>query len=234
MKGVTRRWQLLCGAVAGPLFTLVFTLAGAVRPGYSALRHLVSGLALGPHGWVQVANFVVAGALLLPGATGLARAMRSESGTRWGPRLVAAAAILLASAALFAVEPVNGYPPGTPDRPVTYTFHGKVHAGISGVGFSLLVVATLVFARHFWWRGERGWAAYLGASAVVSLVGFVLMLLGIDQRMGLVALTGLFERIAFVAGFGWLTAVSLKLVPRRVADADRRSGRRRLHLATGA
>jgi hypothetical membrane protein len=221
---VTARRQLACGAVAGPLFTLVFVVVGALRPGYSSLRHLVSSLSLGPQGWIQAANFAVTGLLFLTGASGLGRATRRDGGTRWGPRLLQLCAILLVVAGLFATEPVNGYPPGTPDRPITYTFAGAVHAVISAVGFAALVIATMVFGRHFWRRREWGWALYLAASAVVSLAGFILMLQGLNQDPGLVGLTGLFERVAFWSGFGWVTAVSVKLA--RVPEGSRTEGSR--------
>src|SRR5690242_13261910 len=111
MMQVTTRQRLACGAVAGPLFTLIFVVLGALRPGYSSLRHLVSGLALGRHGWIQAANFALSGLLFLVGATGLGQATRRDGGTRWGPRLLKLGAVLLLVAGLFATEPVNGYPP---------------------------------------------------------------------------------------------------------------------------
>jgi hypothetical protein len=74
-------------AVAGPLFITVFVLEGARRPDYKPLRHPVSSLALGSEGWVQVANFAVAGTLCLVGAAGLLRTPDSVLGTRLGPAL---------------------------------------------------------------------------------------------------------------------------------------------------
>ena len=70
---MTRR-LLACGLAAGPLFTAVFLLEGAVRDGYRPLRHPVSSLALGSRGWIQAGNFAVAGTSILAGAVGLARA----------------------------------------------------------------------------------------------------------------------------------------------------------------
>ncbi len=62
-----------CGVVAGPLFVTTFLAGGARRSGYDPRRHPVSSLALGPGGWVQAANFMVAGSLYLAFAAGLAR-----------------------------------------------------------------------------------------------------------------------------------------------------------------
>src|SRR5260370_9078034 len=59
------RWFAFAG-VGGPiLFVLVFTLAGFLRPGYSPLSQAVSVLGVGPNAWLQNANFVVFGLLLL-------------------------------------------------------------------------------------------------------------------------------------------------------------------------
>ena len=71
-QGWTRR-LLRCGVAAGPVFVAVFLFEGAVREGYRPLRHPVSSLALGSRGWIQAANFAVAGTLFLAAAKGLAR-----------------------------------------------------------------------------------------------------------------------------------------------------------------
>ncbi len=75
---------LACGAIAGPLFVLVFLVEGATRAGYDPLRHPVSSLALGDHGWTQIANFVVAGLLTLAFAAGLRLALWPARGSMWG------------------------------------------------------------------------------------------------------------------------------------------------------
>ena len=46
------------GALGGLLFTAVYLVEGATRPGYDALVLPISALSLGPGGWVQQANFV--------------------------------------------------------------------------------------------------------------------------------------------------------------------------------
>jgi hypothetical protein len=86
---ITKR-LLACGAIAGPLFVLVFLVEGATRANYDPLRLPVSSLELGPHGWTQSANFVVAGLLTLAFAVGLRRAFgppRARPGGRsWSAR----------------------------------------------------------------------------------------------------------------------------------------------------
>src|SRR6478609_8223637 len=85
--GMTR-WLLGCGVIAGPLFVVVFLVAGATRAGYDATRHPVSLLALGAAGWVQTASFFATGALVVCLAVGLWRALHAAGGAPWGALLV--------------------------------------------------------------------------------------------------------------------------------------------------
>lgn len=110
----TRR-LLRCGVAAGPVFTAVFLLEGAIRDGYRPLRHPVSSLALGSRGWIQAGSFAVTGTLFLAGAAGLARAGDPAAGSRAAPALIGAAGAGLIASAVFTTDPVSGYPPGTPD-----------------------------------------------------------------------------------------------------------------------
>src|SRR5690349_3109539 len=110
-----------CGLLPGPLFTLVYLLEGATREGYSAWRHPVSSLALVKHGWMQVANFLAGGGLLLAFALGPRRA---DQRSTWLPRLIAAVGLGLIGAGICACDPVGGYPPGTPPRPARPSLRG--------------------------------------------------------------------------------------------------------------
>jgi hypothetical membrane protein len=74
---------LLAAGIVGPiLFVAVFTVAGWLRPRYSATAEAVSDLGVGEAAWIQNANFFVFGALLLAFATGLRRAMSGVVGRR--------------------------------------------------------------------------------------------------------------------------------------------------------
>jgi hypothetical protein len=70
-KDTLVRSLLTGGALAGPLFVGTFLVEGATRADYDPLRHPVSSLALGPGGWVQTANFAVAGVLYVGFGAGL-------------------------------------------------------------------------------------------------------------------------------------------------------------------
>ena len=216
-RTVVTKTLLTCGAIAGLLFVLVFLLEGATRANYDPLRHPVSSLALGDYGWVQSANFVVAGLLTLAFSVGLRRVFWPE-GSTWGPLLVGVWAVGLLGAGLFVTDPVSGYPPGAPDRLSGYSWHGALHDLFSGPAFVALAAACFVFGRRFVAWGERGWATYSAVTGVVFLGAFILSSAGFGQAEGLVKLAGLFQRVALSVGFGWLALLavrSLRSLPER-------------------
>jgi hypothetical protein len=208
----TRR-LLRCGVAAGPVFVAVFLVEGKVREGYLPLRHPVSALGLGPRGWIQAANFTVAGTLFLAGAAGLVRSADAVAGKRVAPALIGAAGAGLVTAAVFATDPVSGYPPGTPDA-LDRTRTGLVH-NLSAVPVFLgLPAAALICGWRSWRTGERRFGLYSAASGVATLAATVLAGAGFGQSPRLVGLAGLFQRVSIIAGFGWLTTLSARVLRR--------------------
>jgi hypothetical protein len=208
---VKTKLLLACGAIGGPLFVATFLIEGATRADYDPLRHPVSSLALGDSGWIQVANFIVAGLLMLAFAVGLRRAFRPLGGSTWGPLLVGVWAVGLLGAGTFVTDPVSGYPPGSPDV-VRYSWHGTLHDLFSLPGFVALAAACFVFGRRFAAWGERGWATYSAVTGAVFAIAFVLASAGFGQAEGLVDFAGLLQRVAVTVGFGWLTLLAVHLL----------------------
>jgi hypothetical protein len=203
----TRR-LLGCGAAAGPVFVGVFVLESAVRDGYRPLRHPVSSLALGPRGWIQTANFAVAGSLFLAGAAGLARAGDPIASGRVVPALVGAAGAGLVGAAVFATDPVSGYPPGTPDALTQPSRKGALHNLAAIPVFVGLPAAALACGWRCWRAGHRRFGLYSAGTGVTMLTTMVLAGAGFGQSPRLVNLAGLFQRASIITGFAWLTALS--------------------------
>jgi len=217
---------LLIAGFVGPLgFIVVFLIEGATRPGYSAWRNFVSQLATGDGGWVQIANFLVCGTLILAFAVGLWRALRPRSVA--GTVLIGLFAVSLIVAGIFVTDPALGYPPGSngSDPP---TVHGGIH-GVAGlVAFTALAAAAFVMARRF--AGDlawRGWAVY---SFVVGALIFGLFVAStaasvLDERgVWPGAPVGVFQRISIVTGWTWLAALAFRLLT-RTADGHDRSPR---------
>lgn len=181
---------LACGVIGGPLFVGAFLVEGATRSGYDPLRHPVSSLALGDYGWMQTANFIVAGLLTLAFAVGVRRVFRPPEGPTWGPLLVGVWAVGLLGAGIFVTDPVSGYPSGTPDRLSGHSWHGVLHDAFSLAAFAALAAACFVFGRCFAACGERGWAIYSVVTGLSFVVAFVLSSAGFGQAEGLVDLPG--------------------------------------------
>jgi hypothetical protein len=204
------RGLLRCGVAAGPVFVTVFLLEGARRADYNSLRHPVSALSLGPHGWTQVTNFGAVGTLCLAGAAGLFRAPDADASTRLGSLLIGAAGVGLLGSAVFATDPVSGYPPGPADESgedsTSMTLHGLASIPIV-VG---LPSSALAYAWRFHRGGRPRWALYCAASAASMVATFGLAGAGFGQRPTLVNLAGLFQRASIITAFGWISALSAR------------------------
>jgi hypothetical protein len=214
------RWTrglLYCGLAAGPLFVTTFLADGATRDGYRPSRHPVSSLALGPRGRVQTANFAVTGTLVLAGAVGLWRAADPALSSRAGQDLIGAAGAGLIGAAVFATDPVSGYPPGTPDALTQPTRTGILHNLAAVPVFLGLPAAALTSGWQSARAGHRGFGLYCAATATTMLGTMALAGVGFNQSPRLVNLAGLFQRASIVTGLGWLTALSAQALTRAPA-----------------
>jgi hypothetical protein len=209
----TRR-LLRCGVVAAPVFVTAFLLEGAVRDGYRPLRHPVSSLGLGSRGWIQAANFTVAGTLFLAGAAGLVRAGDPAVGRRAVPALIGAAGAGLIGAAVFPTDPVSGYPPGTPDALTEPTRTGTAHNLAAVPVFFGLPAAALACGWRSWRAGQRRFGLYSAGTAVTTLAAIALAGAGFGQSPRLVNLGGLFQRVSIITGFAWVTALSARALRR--------------------
>ena len=72
-----------CAAVAGPLFVAAAVAQALTRPGFNLTRNALSLLDDGSLGWIQAANFIVTGLLLIAASVGLHRAITAGPGRRW-------------------------------------------------------------------------------------------------------------------------------------------------------
>ncbi len=148
---------LTAGIVAGPMFVVVALVQAFTREGFDIVRHPVSLLSLGDLGWIQIANFIIAGILYIAAAVGLSRSLREGIGRKWAPRLIALFGVALIIGGVFPPDPGLGFPPGTPKGIGKFSWHGMIHAFAPIIGFTALGAALLILARRFWIRNERIW-----------------------------------------------------------------------------
>ena len=208
MSGRISTSTLLACGIAGPvIFIAVFLLEGLTRSGYDPMRQYVSLLSLGDGGWLQVANFVVTGVLIVAAGVGLGRSW-SELG-RWVPRLVALVGIALVWAGVFVTDPAQGYPGGAPaGLPTDASWHAGLHYLGALVVFVGLPVAMVVAARSSAMREAMpGWSIYCLTSAGL-MFGLWIATFLVAGPNGVSQVAGLLQRIAIVAGFQWLVGIS--------------------------
>ncbi|MFC5138131.1 DUF998 domain-containing protein [Actinomycetospora rhizophila] len=197
------------GVLAGPFYVVVGLAQALTRDGFDLTRHDLSLLAAGPWGWIQIANLVVTGLMVVAAAVGMARALRTLGGgpgTTWGPRLVAAFGVGMVGAGVFVADPMNGYPPGTPDGPpVAVTVGGIGHLVFGGLGFLCLVAGALVLAR----AQRPGPAWFSRVTGVLFLVAFAGIASGSSSPA---VVLGFWAALLLV--WVWLATVSVDLYRR--------------------
>ena len=190
------------GVLAGPLYLAVGLAQALTRDGFDPTRHAWSLLANGEHGWIQVANFLVAGVMTVAGAVGLRRAMAPGPARTWAPALIAGYGLGLFAAGVFRADPAQGFPAGTPET-VALSWHGALHFAVGGVGFLCLIAACLVLGGRLARDGEHGLAWFSRVTGVLFFAAFAGIASGSHGP----------TTLAFVAGVAvvcaWLTTICL-------------------------
>ena len=137
------------------------------RDGYDPTRHAVSQLSNGDLGWIQIANFLITGAMTVAAAVGVRRALGRGRLSAWASGLLGAYGLGVFCAGIFRADPSDGFPPGTPTGMGEVSWHGLAHFAVAGLGFLCLVAACLVMGAWFARGNEAGWAWYSRVTGVV-------------------------------------------------------------------
>ena len=191
------------GMLAGPIFITVVVLLTAVewdflhRAGWTVFGNneipYPSYTALGPYGYVQVANFFIAGVLVLTLVQGLSAYLHRWTGTT-GRLLLALAGVAMCASA-FRTDHVPG--------PVSW--HGAIHAisffvVVAGSTFGLLFAGLSL-------RREPGWRSFGTATACLTAWQVLMFTIGGG------VLPGDANFYLFLLGlFGWLFVAGRRLV----------------------
>lgn len=206
------RMLLNCGISAGPLYIVLGLLQMLIRPGYDPTRHDLSLLSNGELGWIQIANFLLSGLFVVAGAVGISKAIRESQGRIWIPLLIGLYGLGLIGAGLFVADPMNGFPPGTPDgAPLHPTWHGLLHIVNGAIGFLGLIAACFVFARQFAILGERRWMIFSVITGVFFFAAFFGIAMGSSQGRATLTFVTLAFTLAVVLAWAWLSGVMLRL-----------------------
>ena len=199
------------GVVAGPFYIVVGLAQAVLVPGFDLSRHALSLLLLGPLGWIQAANLVLTGLMVLAAAIGFARLLPGRRGG-WAGVLLGLYGVSLFAAAIFPPDPTGGFPPGGTDAS-TASPSGLLHLLAGAIGFLSLAAAAIVIGTWFRREGRHGPATVSFVAAAVVVLGFLggAALAMVPAGVGLLWL-------AVIAGFAWLAFASLsayRMAPRR-------------------
>ena len=193
--------------IAGPLFVIVFLIEGSLRENYDVFRQPVSALAIGERGWIQQADFIMVGILMLAYAFGLNSALAAYGGSFWAPFLVGIYAIGLIGAGIFVTDN-TGLPRNMP-APQKRDVRGAIHDLCSLIVFIPLFIACFVFANLFASSGSWEWQLYSIATGILFGAGFILFANGFARRR---KFSGLFQRLTIAIGWIWLSVVAAHLL----------------------
>lgn len=204
-RAAVTRSLLGVGVLVGPFYLTVGLMQAFVRDGFDLKRHALSHLANGPGGWVQTANFVLSGLMVLAAAVGIARALHPRY--RVGSWFLGGFGASMLVASVFPADPMLGFPAGTPEGyPTSISTRGLVHFIAGTLGFVSLAVSCFLAAVAMSRRKASALARISFFAGLAVPIGF----------FGGAALTGNAAGIAgiwisVVVGWVWLAVMSLHL-----------------------
>jgi hypothetical protein len=187
------------GVLAGAFYLVVGVTLALTREGFELSQHPLSLLMLGERGWMQRANLLVTGLMVVAAGVGFGRALRGSNAAGRAGALVAVYGTALMVSGIFPPDPMGGFPAGADASEPTGA--GLAHLAAGAVGFLCLAatssrVGALVIV-----------AGFIGGGALATRTAGVVLLW-----------------LAVVVGWAWLAGTSValyRIVPH--PDADRRS-----------
>jgi hypothetical protein len=210
--GMVSRKLLVFSTIAGPIYLVIWLLQIFVRVGYDPTRQDLSLLSNGQLGWIQIVNFLVSGLFTVVGALGMRRVLTKSGGRSWESLLLLVYGLGLIGAGIFVADPMNGFPPGTPNGPpINPTMSGTLHIVAGAIGFLSLIASCFIFAHKFRKSKQTGWTVFSMLTGVIFLGAFF-GIASSSQLTGTAVQTAtLIFSGAVVLSWSWITAVSLKL-----------------------
>jgi hypothetical protein len=194
------------GVIAGPIYVIVAAVQVFTRAGFDPTRHAVSQLTNGSLGWIQVANFLITGAMTIAAAAGVRRALAPGSQSAWAAALLGVYGAGLMAAGLFTADPSDGFPPGTPPGMGQVSWHGMAHFAVAGLGFAGLVAACWVIGSWFARHGNSAWAWCSRFTGTVFAAAFGWLATGTGGAAAILVFTA-----AVVLAWAWVSATSVLL-----------------------
>lgn len=203
---------LSLGVLAGPLYLLVGLVQVLTRDGFDVRLHALSLLSNGAFGWVQVANFMTTGGLIIIGAIGCRRAIRAQPAGTWGPILFFVFGVGMVGSGIFRADPAQGFPSGS-IAAETLSTSAVLHFVFGGIGFYALIAACFVFMRRFLQYGRTGLAWYSAITGAGFFASFAAIASG---SIAPAAMLTFYAAVAWI--FAWHSIVLFQIA-RRTSSA---------------
>lgn len=205
------------GVLAGPFYVAVVLGQALIRPGFNLVHDDASLLSNGSLGWIQIANFILTGLMVVACAAGLRRALTGGLASAWGPILLGMYGVGMIAAGFFVADPMSGFPPGTAaGRPAAISVHGTLHIVAAGIGFLCLVAACFVFSRRFSAERRQAWTWFSRLTGVFFLAAFAGLASGSDSAVVVLAFWA-----ALIVAWAWIGALSVDTYRQVSAQAAR-------------
>ena len=202
---------LMAGYLAGPFFIVVSLLQAFTREGFDWVRHPASLLSLGDLGFIQIANFVITGALFIACGIGLKRIVTAGVGRKWLSRLFVLVGIAFILGGVFVADPAFSFPPGTPEgMPKTMSWHSIIHGIAPVIGSFAISAALIIFAIRLWKQGQRGASIVPVVVVIVSIVLSALPQITGDWQKGEFNFLPLWLGVALVYCYAGMVVATLK------------------------
>ena len=200
--GVVRavRTLLRCGVASGLIFLLIFVVQILVHPEFHFTRSEPSLLSIGSWGWIQIANSVIGGSLVIAGGLGMRGVLRLSKGRGWGPFLIEIFGVGQVGVGVFVADPVGSA--------TSMTFHGTMHLIFGGASFGGLMAACFAFVRTFISLGQKPWAIF---SAMTGLLFLAAFFSAANARQGATSIQ-FFLNLIFVLAWAWISLISKQLL----------------------
>jgi hypothetical protein len=202
------KFFLTFGAISGVIFTLSWIVQEAFKTGYNSMMIPISSLAIGELGWIQSANFLISGTALIFFAYGLEKIRLKEEFSKWIVIFLTIGAVGLIRAGCFITDPMNGFPPRTPETIVETTINGILHQLFSVLLFIGLPVAMAFFSKYFLKIKNKKWRIYTLVSSVLFIIFVIVIKVAAITSLGLLPYYGLIQRIMLIIGFLCVILVS--------------------------
>ena len=195
------------GVLAGPFYVVVALAQALLRPGFNLMHDDVSLLSNGHGGWVQVANFIITGAMVIACSLGIHRVLAASGKRSWSPVLLAIFGAGLIGAGIVVADPMNGFPAGAPaGHPTTISTHGVLHIVSAGIGFMALIAFCFAMARQLRTARHNRFSWASAGTGVLYLVAFV----GVASGSSSVLVVAFFW-MALIAAWTWLGMLSVRM-----------------------